>query len=58
MIAGLQAAFILFHNRIVDWIAGDRRESSDEAFREARELTTWHYQWPADCISGRSAGGS
>jgi Animal haem peroxidase len=45
MIAGLQAAFILFHNKAVDLVARDRRESSDEVFRKARQLTTWHYQW-------------
>jgi hypothetical protein len=46
MIAGLQAAFILFHNRAVDvGAARGRRESSDEVFRRARQLTTWHYQW-------------
>jgi Animal haem peroxidase len=45
MIAGLQAAFILFHNQAVDLVARDRRLSSEEVFRKARELTTWHYQW-------------
>jgi Animal haem peroxidase len=45
MIAGLQAAFILFHNQAVDLVARDRRLSSEEVFRKARDLTTWHYQW-------------
>jgi hypothetical protein len=45
IIAGLHAAVLLFHNNTVDLAAGDRRESSDEAFRRARQLTTWHYQW-------------
>jgi hypothetical protein len=45
MIAGLQAAFILFHNHAVDVVAGDRRLSSEEVFEKARQLTTWHYQW-------------
>jgi len=45
MIAGLQAAFILFHNQAVELVARDRRLSSEEVFRKARELTTWHYQW-------------
>jgi hypothetical protein len=45
MIAGLQAAFILFHNRLVDQLSRDRRESSEDVFRRARQLTTWHYQW-------------
>jgi len=45
IIAGLQAAFILFHNRVVDLVASDRRDSSHEIFRKARQITTWHYQW-------------
>ena len=48
MIAGLQAAFILFHNNAVDYVKDDRdfhNASSDDIFREARRLTRWHYQW-------------
>jgi hypothetical protein len=54
MIAGLHAAFLLFHNRVVDLIGNDsvklvstrgRREEPDEVYRRARQLTTWHYQW-------------
>jgi hypothetical protein len=45
MIAGLQAAFIKFHNHAVDLYAGDRWLSSEEVFEKARQLTTWHYQW-------------
>jgi Animal haem peroxidase len=46
MIAGLQAAFILFHNRAVDHVQDrDRHLSSEEVFERARRLTTWHYQW-------------
>jgi hypothetical protein len=45
VIAGLQAAVILFHNNAVDLVARDRRDSADEVFRKARQLTTWHYQW-------------
>jgi hypothetical protein len=46
MIAGLQAAFILFHNKAVDHVRDrDRRLSSEEVFEQARQLTTWHYQW-------------
>jgi hypothetical protein len=44
MIAGLQAAFILAHNKAVD-IYRDRRLSSEEVFEKARQLVTWHYQW-------------
>jgi hypothetical protein len=46
MIAGLQAAVILFHNKAVDLVRNrDRRLSSEEVFEQARQLTTWHYQW-------------
>jgi Animal haem peroxidase len=46
MIAGLHAAFLLFHNHAVDELRKRRGSlSDDEAFREARRLTTWHYHW-------------
>ena len=45
MIAGLQAAVIMFHNKAVDLVARGRRDSSEEVYRKARRLTTWHYQW-------------
>jgi hypothetical protein len=54
MIAGLHAAFLLFHNKAVDLITnnsvklvatGSRQQEPDEVFRRARRLTTWHYQW-------------
>ena len=45
IIAGLQAAFILFHNRAVDVVAREQRAPSEGLFLEARRLTTWHYQW-------------
>ena len=45
MIAGLQAAVIMFHNKCVDLVNRDWRLSSEEVFEKARQLTTWHYQW-------------
>ena len=45
MLAGLHAAFLVFHNRVVDLVAGDRRGPSHDLFDQARRLTTWHYQW-------------
>jgi hypothetical protein len=46
ILAGLHAAFLLFHNNAVDLVAArDRRLTTDEIFREARRLTQWHYQW-------------
>ena len=54
MIAGLHAAFLLFHNKAVDLVTNNavklsstesRPGEPDEVFRRARRLTTWHYQW-------------
>jgi Animal haem peroxidase len=55
IIAGLHAAFLLFHNKVVDRIAKSfqvqvvaarsPRQEPDELYRRARRLTTWHYQW-------------
>jgi Animal haem peroxidase len=54
MIAGLHAAFLLFHNKVVDLITNhsiklvstrSRGDEPDEVYRQARRLTTWHYQW-------------
>jgi len=45
IIAGLQAAIIMFHNQAVDLVSRDRGLSSEEVFEKARQLTTWHYQW-------------
>jgi hypothetical protein len=42
VIAGLQCAFILFHNNAVDRA---RAEGVTDAFAHARRLTTWHYHW-------------
>jgi hypothetical protein len=44
MIAGLQCAFILFHNNAVEW-ARDRGYKGGSTFDHARRLTTWHYHW-------------
>ena len=46
IIAGLHAAFLLFHNKAVDHVS--RRQPhmpAEEVFEEARRLTTWHYHW-------------
>ncbi len=44
MIAGLQCAFIRFHNAAVDW-AREHGYRGGSTFRQARQLTTWHYHW-------------
>jgi hypothetical protein len=46
MLAELHAAFLLFHNRAVDYVrARDRRADEEEVFERAQRLTRWHYQW-------------
>jgi hypothetical protein len=58
MISGLQAAFLLFHNRVVDQVREDEgfnggrngsrdsdRDGDRGTFADARRLVTWHYQW-------------
>jgi Animal haem peroxidase len=44
IIAGLQCAFICFHNNAVDWARAHGHDGPG-AFAEARRLTTWHYHW-------------
>ena len=44
MIAGLQCAFILFHNNAVEW-ARAHGYDGNSTFAQARQLTTWHYHW-------------
>jgi hypothetical protein len=44
MIAGLQCAFILFHNRVVDMLRAQGVPAAQQ-FAQARQLVTWHYQW-------------
>src|SRR5688500_14640761 len=44
MIAGLHAAFLLFHNRVVDRLRA-QGTPANQVFAEARRLVTWHYQW-------------
>ena len=46
MIAGLHCAFLLFHNRAVDYVRAEGQLADTmDVFEEARRLTTWHYQW-------------
>ncbi len=42
MISGLHAAFLLFHNRVVDLL---RSQGQTQVFAAARRLVRWHYQW-------------
>jgi hypothetical protein len=46
MIAGLHAAFLLFHNHAVDLIRSQNPGIPDtDAYSQAHRLTVWHYQW-------------
>jgi Animal haem peroxidase len=46
MIAGLHCAFLLFHNRAVDYARAELGlTGAADVFAQARRLTTWHYQW-------------
>jgi hypothetical protein len=44
MVSGLQAAFILFHNRVVAQLQTQGVPAAQQ-FAQARQLVTWHYQW-------------
>ena len=46
ILAGLHAAFLLFHNRAVDHVKERHpRLGDEEVFERAQRLTRWHYQW-------------
>ena len=45
IISGLQAAFLRFHNNVVDRLRTGGTLNEAETFSQARRLTTWHYQW-------------
>ncbi len=46
VLAGLQAALILAHNRAVDLVRAAQPDlDTDAVFDEARRQLTWHYQW-------------
>ncbi len=46
IISGLHCAFLLFHNRAVDYVRDQGRLTQPfDVFTEARRLTTWHYHW-------------
>lgn len=45
ILAGLHAAFLLFHNRAVELVRSEGYSDPTDVFARARRLTTWHYQW-------------
>lgn len=44
IIIQLHVAFMLFHNKLVDYVRTTRLPAS-KVFEAARQLTRWHYQW-------------
>jgi heme peroxidase len=44
MIGGLHCAFVRFHNNAVEWARAHGYKGAS-TFGQARQLTTWHYQW-------------
>lgn len=44
ILAGMHAAFLKFHNAAVDHVRHKDKAKAGN-FAEARQLTTWHYQW-------------
>ena len=44
MISGIQVAFLLFHNAVLERVRASGT-AGDEAFAQARQLVIWHYQW-------------
>ncbi len=46
MIAGLHAAFLLFHNHAVDLVRSQNPTITDiQVYFQAHRLTVWHYEW-------------
>jgi Animal haem peroxidase len=46
MIAGMHAAFLLFHNHAVDLVRSQYPGIPDnDAYLQAHRLTAWHYEW-------------
>jgi Animal haem peroxidase len=44
IVAQTHLAFLKFHNKVVDMLAGGATPSN-ALFAEARRIVTWHYQW-------------
>lgn len=44
IVAQTHLAFLKFHNKVVDMLAGGA-EPTNALFAEARRIVTWHYQW-------------
>jgi hypothetical protein len=48
IVSQLQATFIRFHNRVVDWVRDNEptfADTPDNHFKRAQQIVRWHYQW-------------
>ena len=45
ILSGLHAAFIMFHNNVVDWVREEGGITGRQAFSAARETVVRHHQW-------------
>ena len=45
VLAGLHAAMLLFHNRVVDRVRAGGESDDARVFAAARRVVTWHYHW-------------
>jgi len=45
IVAQFHQAVLRFHNNVVDRLTETTSLEGNDLFREARKLTTWHYQW-------------
>jgi Animal haem peroxidase len=45
VLAGLHAALLLFHNRVVDRVRAGGESDGGRVFAAAQRVVTWHYQW-------------
>lgn len=48
LVSQLEATFLRFHNRMVDWVAANESPfvaNPADHFKRAQQLVRWHYQW-------------
>jgi hypothetical protein len=46
-ISQIHLTMLLFHNKVVDWLAGNGQyiRTGEDAFTAAQRIVRWHYQW-------------
>jgi hypothetical protein len=45
ILSQLHLAFLRYHNRVVEELAGDAKPRGESLFEEATRIVRWHYQW-------------